>query len=74
MANVTIFTSNTCPHCISAKEYLNDKGINYKEKNVQTDPNARKELMKKGYMGVPVIIVDGEEMVGFDKNRLDELL
>jgi glutaredoxin-like YruB-family protein len=74
MKNVTIYTSNTCSHCTSAKEYLNQKGVEYNEKNVQTDSSARKELIQKGYMGVPVIIVDGEEMVGFDKNRLEELL
>ncbi len=74
MANVTVYTSNTCPHCVSAKEYLNDKGIDYTEKNVQTDPSARKELMQMGHMGVPVIVVDGEEIVGFNKAKLEELL
>lgn len=74
MKNVTIYTSSTCPHCVAAKDYLNSKGISYEEKNVQKDPQARKELMSKGYMGVPVIIVDGEEIVGFDKARLDQLL
>lgn len=74
MANVTIYTSNTWPHCITAKEYLSEKGVDYTEKNVQTDPAARKELMQKGHMAVPVIVVDDEEMVGFDRARLEELL
>lgn len=74
MANVTVYTSSTCPHCTSAKEFLRGKGVDFTEKNVTTDPTARKELIKKGYMGVPVIIVDEEEMVGFDKNRLEQLL
>lgn len=74
MKNVIVYTSSTCPHCVAAKDYLNGKGVSYEEKNVQTDPQARKELMSKGYMGVPVIIVDGEEIVGFDKSRLDQLL
>lgn len=74
MPNVTIYTSNTWPHCSTAKQYLSEKGVEYIEKNVQTDPSARKELIQKGYMGVPVIIVGDEEMVGFDKNRLEELL
>jgi glutaredoxin-like YruB-family protein len=74
MRNVTIYTSSTCGYCTLAKEYLNEKGVNYVEKNIQKDPNSRKELMQKGYMGVPVIIVDGEEIVGFDKNRLESLL
>ena len=74
MANVTIYTSNTWPHCVTAKQYLSEKGVDYTEKNVNTDPQARKELIQKGYMGVPVIIVDEEEMVGFNKARLEELL
>lgn len=74
MNNVIIYTSSTCGYCTLAKEYLDGKGVNYVEKNIQKDPNARRELMQKGYMGVPVIIVDGEEIVGFDKNRLESLL
>lgn len=74
MANVTIYTSKTWPHCVTAKQYLSEKGIEYTEKNVQTDPSARKELMQKGIMAVPVIVVDGEDIVGFNKARLDELL
>jgi glutaredoxin-like YruB-family protein len=71
---VIIYSSSTCPHCVSAKNYLTEKGVEYIEKNVSTDMTARNELIKKGYMGVPVIIVDGEEIVGFDKAKLEELL
>ena len=74
MSNVVVYSTSTCPHCVAAKEYLSDNGIEYTEKNVQTDPAARKELMAMGHMGVPVILVDGEEVVGFDKQRLDDLL
>ncbi|WP_352419080.1 glutaredoxin family protein [Proteiniborus sp.] len=74
MANVVIYSSNTCGYCKMAKEYLGEKGVSYEEKNISTDPTARKELMQKGYMGVPVIIVNGEEIVGFDKARLEQLL
>lgn len=72
--DVTIYTSNTCPYCVSAKEYFQEKGISYTEKNIQTDSEARKELMSKGHMGVPVIVIDGEEVVGFNKSKIDELL
>lgn len=74
MANVVIYSSNTCRYCTLAKEYLQEKGVSYEEKNISTDPSARKELMQKGYMGVPVIVVNGEEIVGFDKAKLEELL
>jgi glutaredoxin-like YruB-family protein len=74
MANVTVYTSNTCPYCISAKDYLNEKGIEFTEKNVQTDKEARKELMSMGHMGVPVLVIDGEEIVGFDREKIDTLV
>lgn len=74
MANVVIYSSNTCGYCKQAKEYLQEKGVNYEEKNISNDPTARRELMQKGYMGVPVIVVNGEEIVGFDKSRLEQLL
>mgnify|MGYP000866043983 FL=1 len=74
MADVVIFSSNTCPYCVAAKEYLEEKGISYVEKNIQTDKAARNELMKMGHMGVPVLLIDGEEVVGFDKPKIDQLL
>ncbi len=74
MADVTIYTSNTCPYCTMAKDYLDEKGIQYNEKNINEDSNAKKELIDRGHMGVPVIIIDDEEIVGFNKPRLEEIL
>ena len=71
MSKVTVYTSNTCPYCTMAKDYLKDKEVAFEEKNVQTDKEARQELMAMGYTGVPVICVDDEQIVGFDKARLD---
>ena len=74
MSKVTIYTSNTCPYCTMAKDYLTEKNIEFEEKNVTQSEEARNDLIEKGYRGVPVIIVDEEEIVGFDKNRLTDLL
>jgi len=71
---ITIYTSDTCGYCHLAKDYLKEKGVAFEEKNVSRDATARKELMSKGFMGVPIINVDDEVIQGFDKNRLDELL
>ncbi|RQD69941.1 MAG: glutaredoxin family protein [Tindallia sp. MSAO_Bac2] len=71
---VVVYTSTTCPHCTTAKEYLQSKGVEFEEKNVQSDVAARKELMEKGIMAVPVIKVDEEMVVGVDKEKLDSLL
>lgn len=72
--NVVIYTSNTCGYCHTAKDYLDGLGVKYNERNVSTDMDARKELMQKGFMGVPVILIDDEVIQGFDKARIDQLL
>ncbi len=71
---VIIYTSNTCGYCHAAKDYLDDLGVAYDERNVSTNMDARKELMQKGFMGVPVLLVGEEVIQGFDKARIDQLL
>lgn len=74
MEKVIVYTSSTCPYCTMTKEYLKDRSIDFEERNVQTDATARDELVAKGYTGVPVTIINGEEIVGFDKKKLDTAL
>lgn len=74
MSNVVVYTSSTCPYCTMVKEYLDKKNVSYEEKNITTDMTARQELMDMGHMGVPVTIIDGDEIVGFDTNKIDSLL
>lgn len=74
MKNVVIYTSNTCGYCHAAKKFLDSMSVNYMEKNVSTDAAARTELMKMGFMGVPVIMIDEQVVQGFDRNRIMELL
>ena len=58
-----------------AKEFFKENGIEYQEYDVSTDSEKRKEMIEKsGQMGVPVIFVDDEMIVGFDKAKLTELL
>lgn len=71
---IVVFTSDTCGYCHMVKDYLNENDITFEERNVSSDKEARKELMSKGFMGVPVIYIDDEIIQGFDKNKLDELL
>ncbi|MCK5764161.1 MAG: glutaredoxin family protein [Clostridiales bacterium] len=74
MKNVVVYTSNTCGYCHAAMKFLDSMSVSYTEKNVSVDVEARKELIKKGFMGVPVIMIDDEVVQGFDKVRLQELL
>ena len=74
MSKVVVYTSNTCPYCTMAKDYLNGKGVEFEEKNVQNDAAARDELISMGYTGVPVLVIGEEEIVGFDRARIDAAL
>ncbi len=72
---VVIYSTPTCPYCKRAKAYLSEKGIPYVDYNVAEDRDKTKEMIQKsGQMGVPVIVVDDEVIVGFNQGRLDELL
>ena len=72
---VKIYTTPTCVYCRMAKDFFNQHSVQYEEHNVMEDLKAREEMVSKsGQMGVPVIDVEGELIVGFDKERLVELL
>jgi glutaredoxin 3 len=72
---VVIYSTPTCPYCKRAKDYLTQKGIPYTEYDVAADREKAKEMIQKSkQMGVPVIIVDGEIVVGFNQVKLDSLL
>jgi glutaredoxin 3 len=73
--SVTIYTTPTCGYCHQAKQYLSDRGVSYIEHDVSEDKAAADEMVRKtGQMGVPVIVVDDEVVVGFDRRRLESLL
>jgi|TARA_B100002003_G_C13704034_1_gene353814 glutaredoxin-like YruB-family protein len=72
---VKIYSTSSCPYCKMAKEYLGLKGISYKEYDVSNDKIAQEEVVKlSGQMGVPVIVIKGNVIVGFDKARIDSFL
>jgi glutaredoxin 3 len=56
------------------KGYLSQKGLGYAERDIASDESALAELEALGVMTTPVIVVDGQVVVGFDQGRLDELL
>ncbi|MDO5755018.1 MAG: glutaredoxin family protein [Tissierellia bacterium] len=74
MKDVLIYTSDGCSFCHAAKDFFDKNNVEYTEKNVSTDKDARKELMAKGHMGVPVIVIGEEELVGFDEAKVKEAL
>lgn len=72
---VTIYTTPTCHFCQMSKEYFKANNVSYTEFNVASDMEKRQEMIdKSGQMGVPVVFIGDEMIVGFDKKRFDELL
>lgn len=72
---VKVYSTDSCPWCVKAKQYLKSKGIEYKEINVAEDMEGREEMINlSGQMGVPVVNINGTIIVGFDKPAIDEAL
>ncbi|MCD4739599.1 glutathione S-transferase N-terminal domain-containing protein [archaeon] len=73
--NVIVYSTPTCPWCIRVKDFLKENAVEFKEVDVSADQTAAQEMVKKsGQMGVPVVEVDGNVVVGFDEMRLRQLL
>ncbi|HOM72365.1 MAG TPA: glutaredoxin family protein [Armatimonadota bacterium] len=73
--NIIIYSTPTCPYCHQAKRYLAERGFDFTDKDVATDLQAREDMIRKsGQLGVPVIDVDGNIIIGFNRPKLDELL
>ncbi|MBU2497171.1 MAG: glutathione S-transferase N-terminal domain-containing protein [Nanoarchaeota archaeon] len=72
---VKVYSTDTCPYCTIAKNFLKKHKIEFKEVNVANDMSARQEMFNKsGQMGVPVIDIDGIIVIGFDQQALKRIL
>jgi len=72
---VTVYTTPTCTWCNTIKTYFREKNINFTEVNVAADQARAEEMVRKsGQQGVPQTDINGQVVVGFDKNRINELL
>lgn len=72
---VIVYSTPTCPYCKLSKEFLKEKNIPFKDIDVSADPAAANEMVKRsGQMGVPVIEVDDQIIVGWNKSALEEAL
>jgi len=69
---VIVYSTSTCPWCARVKSFLKEKGIGFEDINVDEDKKAAKEMIKiSGQMGVPVIVIGKEVIVGFDERALE---
>ena len=72
---ITVYSADWCGYCKMVKNYFNSLGVTYEEKNVETDPASGAEAVEKsGQRGIPVIDLDGEIIIGFDKPKIDTAL
>jgi glutaredoxin 3 len=73
--DVKIYTTPSCGYCHQAKSFLSELGVSYKEYDVSRDRAAAQEMVRlTGQMGVPVIVINNQPVIGFDRNRIRELL
>lgn len=72
---VIVYSTLTCPFCVQAKQYLNENKVEFVDVDVSADQEkAREMIQKSGQMGVPVIEIDDQIVIGFDQAKIKELL
>lgn len=75
MSQVKVYTTPTCSWCQAVKDYLKSRQVEFEEVDVSTDMEQARQLVEKtGQYGVPVIDIDGEYIVGFDRDEINARL
>ena len=76
MSQITVYSSNFCPQCRGAKMFLNSKGIEFEERNVDENEDYKSEMAEYGFRALPLIIADSttvEPFTGFDTTKLTQI-
>ena len=73
-ASITMFSTTWCPHCKRAKSYFAQKGVSFREVDIEASDSGRREFEQYGGKGVPLIIVGERRMRGFDAGAMDRIL
>lgn len=72
---IKIYSTPTCPYCVTLKKWLKEKNFEFEDIDVAKDERAQEEMIiKSGQMGVPVVDIDGQIVVGFDKEKISKIL
>ena len=75
MKNVKVYSTQTCPWCFRVKDYLKQKNVAFEDVDVSVNRKAAQEMItKSGQMGVPVIDINGQIIIGFDQQAINEAL
>ncbi len=72
---IKIYSTPFCPYCVTLKDYLKSKKVDFRDVDVSSDEKEREEMIQvSGQIGVPVIDIDGQIIIGFDKEQIDGAL
>jgi len=72
---IIVYSAPWCAFCHAAKEYFDRLGVKYEDRNVEQNPAwAQESVEKSGQMGIPVIDIDNQIIIGFDRPRIDNAL
>ncbi|MBM3250810.1 MAG: NrdH-redoxin [Candidatus Nealsonbacteria bacterium] len=75
MAKIRIFSTPACPYCVTLKEFLRENNFSFEDIDVSQDKNSLDEMIEKsGQFGVPVVDIDGQIVVGFNREKISKLL
>jgi glutaredoxin 3 len=76
MANkILVYSTQACPYCVQVKKFLAENNILFENYDVGQDQQKAQEMIaKSGQMGVPVLDIDGQIVVGFDREKIKQLL
>lgn len=69
--DVIMYATKDCPYCAQTREYLTSQGVQWEERDIETSPQAAAEWKAKGGVGTPLVLINGEQIQGFDKEKLD---
>ena len=71
MHDIKIYSTPSCPYCHTLMAFLDERNIKYQHIDVSEDEKAKDEIIQKsGQMGLPIIDIDGEIIVGFDREKI----
>lgn len=72
---IKVYSTPSCPYCFTLKEFLKEHNIEFEDIDVSRDKKALEEMVKKsGQLGVPVVDIDGQIVIGFDRGKISKLL
>lgn len=75
MPNVKIYSTQMCPYCVTLKAFLKEQNVEFEEIDVSEDEKAQQEMIEKSnQMAVPVVEINGQIIIGFDRQKIKQIL